>query len=142
MKYLRSTKNGFSLTEVVMGTMLLAVVWVAAMGTLVISRSAVTYARHKVQAIYVAQRILEEQRRLPFPTIVSQPSSPVSIDTKGTFDTNADDMLGNRIITVTNLDTYRKRVSVEINWNERTPGTNLIMREYCTDDIANEPQLN
>jgi hypothetical protein len=79
---------------------------------------------------------------LPFSTLASLPSASVSLDTNGTFDTTADDRTGNRIVTVTNIDTYRKRLKIEINWTEKfLRGTNT-MREYYSTDIAQESQLN
>ena len=92
--------------------------------------------------MYWAQRFIEEQRRLPFATLASLPSASVSIDTKGTFVTPADDLSGNRVVTVTNIDTYRKRVKIEMNWQEKILGGTITMREYYSTDIAFESQLN
>jgi len=136
--------KGFTLAEVMISIGILTIVWISAAGIVIISNYAASRAKHKIQAIYTAQRILEEERRQPFSSIVSLSSAPVSIDTKGTFSTTTDDFMGNRTVTVTDLDTYsyRKRVLVDVNWNEHTNGVNITMHEYCSTDIANESQLN
>jgi hypothetical protein len=92
--------------------------------------------------MYWAQRFIEEERRLPFANLASLPSASVAIDTHGTFTTPGDDLNGNRIVTVTTIDTYRKRVLIEINWVERILGGFRTVREYYSTDIANESQLN
>ena len=142
MSYRSGMSKGFTLVEVLISVGILALVWVSAVGIMVVGNYAASHAKHKAQAIYIAQRILEEERRQPFSSIVSLTSAPVSIDTKGTFSTTTDDFTGNRVVTVTSLDTYRKRVLVEVNWSERTNGVNITKREYCSTDIANETQLN
>jgi len=135
-------KKSFALLEIVISLILLVMIGELPLEGLVHISFLTSYAKHKVQAAYVAQRILEEQRRVPFPNLASQPSTPVTIDTMGTFNNPADDFLGNLIITVNNIDADRKRVRVEINWNEPTFGASWAGREYYTTDIANENQLN
>ncbi len=142
MKQVSRAKGGFTIAEVLISVSVIALVLVAFLGVLVISQEIASYSRHKVQAMYAAQRIVEEQRRLAFATLASQASAAISIDTRGTFNTTADDFMGTRRITVTTLDTYRKRLAVEVDWIEHTFRGNVTMREFCTTDIANEPQLN
>ena len=142
MKNAHKLKKAFTLIETLVSLFLFVLVWMASATSLTVNMSLSSYSKHKVQAIYVAQRILEEERRQPFANLVSLPSASVSIDTMATFDTTADDFMGNRIITVTDIDTFRKRVLVEINWTERISGVTRVMREYYATDIANETQLN
>jgi len=142
MKSIPKLENGFTLIEIMISSFIFVLVWMAIATSFIAVRSLGSYSKHKVQAIYVAQRILEEQRRQPFANLVSQASAPVTIDTMATFSTTADDFMGNRIITVTNIDTYRKRIQVEVNWTEFISRVAIVMREYCTTDIADEPQLN
>lgn len=145
--YCSHLNKGFTLTEAVISLFILTMVWVSAVGVVIVGRYAASHAKHKVQAIYIAQRALEEMRRQPFqsPNFENYAASltgQVNIDTMGSFSNPASPFTGNQIVTVTGLDTYRKRVKVEINWNERLLGGSIVMKEYCTTDIANEPQLN
>ena len=133
--------HGFALTEVLVSILLLGVVLVAHLGALNMYKYMAAFAKHKAQAIYVAQRTLEEQRRQPFAGLASAALGAVSIDTRGTFNSAADDLMGNAILTVTNIDANRKRLQVEVNWRERSPVGLLTLREYCTTDIANDATL-
>ena len=142
MRGLSNTNKGFTLVEVVSAVLLLTLVFVSFLGGLMAFRYAASYSKHKVQAVYVAQRIIEEERRQPFVSLVSLAYGPVSIDTKGTFNTSADDYMGTALVMVNNIDAYRKKVQVEVDWQERTALGAVTKREYCTTDIANEPQLN
>ena len=92
--------------------------------------------------MYWAQRFIEEERRLPFANLATLPSATVSIDTKGTFVTPNDDTSGNRVVTVTNIDAHRKRVLIEMNWQEKILGGVITQREYYSTDISDESQLN
>ena len=143
----RHIKKGFTLTEVVVSLFILTIVWVSAVGLVIVSKYAVSHAKHKSQAIYVAQRTLEQTRRQPFQSpdfenYAASLTGQVNIDTMGKFSSPVNPFTGNQIVTVTKLDTYRKRVRVEVNWKEHIFGGSVVMREYCTTDIANEPQLN
>ena len=92
--------------------------------------------------MYVAQRIIEQERRLTFGNIVSQASTAWTLDTNGTYNTTADDFLGNAIITVISWDAYRKQVQVQVNWQERILAGKVTMREYYATIIANDPLSN
>ena len=134
--------DGFTLTEVLVSILLLGGVLVAHLGALNMYKYLTAFAKHKAQAIYVAQRTLEEQRRQPFAGLKSAALGAASIDTRGTFNSTADDLMGNEILTVTNIDANRKRLQVEVNWKERSPVGTLTLKEYCTTDIANDATLN
>lgn len=144
--HLKSQK-GFTLVEVLISLFIFLIVCLSFASALVTSMYLCSYMKHRVQAMYWAQRLLEEERRIPFANIVSQLSPvTISLDTKATFNVTTDDFTGNRIITVTDVDKavtnmYRKHVQVEINWMERVLGGNVKRQEYCSTDIANEPQI-
>ena len=127
-----------------MAVLLLTTVIVSFLAALIMYKYMASCSRHKVQAIYVAERIIEEQRRQPFANLVSFNYGAVSIDNNGTFNTTADDYMGSALVTVTNLDAYRRRVKVEVDWKERSPigGPAVNRKEFCSTDIADEPQLN
>ena len=142
--------RGFTLPEVLVSLLLLGVVVLAYLSAQNMYRYLGSYAKHKAQAIYVSQRLLEQQRQQPFAGLANANLGQVTIDSKGTFNTTADDFLGNALMTVTNLDANRKRLRIEVNWMERSPvGTALgahmaerLVREYCSTDIANDAEIN
>jgi len=137
------SKKGFTLTELMVSVLILTMVITAFLGSLNAYRFITSYSRHKIQAIYWAQRIMEEQRRITWSSLVSSPyvlngaPYPVPLDIP-----NGRYSLVPPVITVTGLDPHRKRVQVEVDWTEWTPIGTRTMKEFCTTDIANEPQLN
>ena len=140
---IHSLDKGFTLSEILISAVLIVVLLSAAATTIINSQLLSSYARHKLQASYAASQILEQQRRLAFPNIVSASAAAVTLDTKGTYNTTEDDFIGTAAITVTNIDAYRKKVQVEIAWPERlVAGGQITIREYYATTIANEPQLN
>ena len=142
MRYGLRSQKGFTLVEVMISFSFLTVTLLSFYAILISNAYMTSYNRHKLQAAFAAQRILEEQRRATFANLVSANLGAVSVDTKGTFNTTADDLMGAAVLTVTNLDIYRKRAQVEVNWPERSALGAVTMREYYATDIANEPQLN
>ena len=138
----RSKQTGFTLLEIMVALSIFLILFLGAATAIIGSTFLSSVVKHKVQAMYWAQRFIEEQRRLPFTSLASLPAASVSIDTKGTFVTPGDDLSGSRIVTVTNIDTYRKRVRIEMNWTEKIMGGLITQREYYSKDIANESQLN
>ena len=141
---LRNKQAGFTLFEVLVALSIFLVLFLGTATAIIGSVYLSSFVKHKVQAMYWAQRFIEEQRRLPFTTLASLPSACVSIDTHGTFVPCPDPAhpAGNMIVTVTNIDAYRKRVRIEMNWVEKILGGMITMREYYSTDIANESQLN
>jgi len=141
--HIRQAHSGLTLIEVIISGALIVILLTSAAAVIINSEIVSSLARHRQQAVYVGQQILEQQRRLNFAAIVSVGSAPVTLDTRGTFNTVADDVLGNAIINATNIDANRKRVQVEINWLERVlSGGNITMREYFATTIANDSMLN
>jgi len=138
---MRLNGKGFTLVEVMTAVLLLGLVWMAVPGSIVAYKYIASYSKHKVEAIYVAQRVIEETRREPFSNIGSFYEG-VTLDDKNTFGTTADDYLGGADVTVTSLDPYRKRLQVRVEWFERTPIGIVIKNEYCTADISSDTQLN
>ena len=162
--HIRSRIRGISLIEVLIGTLLLTLVWLSAVGVIIVSRYSLSYSKHKIQAMYVAQRIFEEGRRCPSTDLINNATTgfaarhtkAVSIDTNGTQDIaangaltlTADDFMGNSVTQVTPLTDYggsigyRYRIDVEINWVQMLGGTNKTMREHFATDITSEDVLN
>lgn len=142
IKGARNLQNGLTLVEVLVSVTLIVVLLTAAASTILNSQFLSSYAKHKIQAAYVGQQILEQERRLGLSGISSQPSAAVTLDTKGTYGTTSDDFLGNRVITVTAIDAYRKMVQVEINWLEQFGAGKITMREYFKATLSDESTLN
>jgi len=134
-------KKGFTLVEALISIMLLTIAWVATVEVAIIGVTMGSIARHKIQAIYVIQRAVEDLHRKPFSQITNS-TATVSIDTRGTPDNTADDLMGTQTVTVTNTSTYYKKVVVGVSWNERLRSITKAMAEYggtyiCSDPVAN-----
>jgi type II secretory pathway pseudopilin PulG len=135
-------KKGYTLMEAVVALALLALVWVAAVNVIIISRASVSRAKHKVQASYVIQQSIEKLRRLPFNSIVSDTSS-VIVDSKGTPDNPFDDLTGTQVITVSVKDpNYLKYALVQVSWNELLFGKSKTVTECDSTYIASDSQAN
>ncbi len=142
MKKLRRPHSGLTMVEILISMALIVLLITAATHSTLASQFLASYSKHKIQAAYVAQQLLEQQRRTSFASIASAASAAVTLDTNGTYGTTTDDFNGNRIITVTSIDTYRKTVQIEINWLERVGPGKVTEREYFKATIAKEPELN
>ncbi len=140
----RNKQAGFSLLEVMASLSIFLVLFLGTSTAIIGSTYLSSFTKHKVQAMYWAQRYIEEQRRLPFASLVTLPSASASIDTKSTFTASADDFKGNRVVTIIPYanDANRKRIQIEMNWAEKIMGGQITLREYYSTDIANESQLN
>jgi type II secretory pathway pseudopilin PulG len=141
MRNILRSRNGFTLTEAVFSICLLLLVFLAAIDTMIIAKYSASYAKHKIQAMYMAQRTIEALRKQTFSSIANS-TTTISIDTRGTPNTSSDDLTGTQIVTVSSDLGYYKRIVVEIRWNEILFGRSKLMREYCGTYIANEFQVN
>lgn len=136
------SRAGFTLVEVLIAIVLFVVTVVVFFATIVTCSYVASYSTHKIQAIYVAKRIIEEKRRLSFPLVSTGGAwvayGPVSIDTKGTFNNAGDDYMGQAFFAVTNVDPYRQTIQVDVVWQEHAPAGNILMRERCATDFTQE----
>ncbi len=144
MRLTSNYRRGFSLTEAIVSILVLMILWLAAVNAMIVGKYSASYARHKVQAMYIAQQAIENLRKTPYSLMSSSGPAAVSIDSKGTPDTSADNFNGTQTITVYSevAGTYFRRVVVKISWNEIFFGRTKQMNEYCGTYIANEPQVN
>lgn len=136
-----NSQSGLTLVEVLVSVLLIVILLTAAAATILNSQFLSSYSKHKIQAAYVAQQIMEQQRRLGRAARSSRASAAVTLDTRGTYASTTDDFLGNRVITVTNVDALRSLVQVEINWQERFGRGIFTMREYLTSTFTEEDTL-
>lgn len=132
--------KAFTLTEAVITVTVLLLVWVSVVNMLVISRASEARAKHKIQAIYVLQRALDDLQKKPFASIVNS-TSTVTLDTRGTPDIYTDDLTGTQVVTVSSFPYYKKAVA-SLTWNEILWGRTKTLTEYCGTHIANDPQAN
>ena len=136
----RSRKEGFTLVEVTISCVLLAMAFLSLVVIIYTQQSSASYSRHRLQAIYAARAVLDMQRVIGFPYIVDQQFSPpayLGCDM-------SDATVAVKVLSPYNDPTrsYRKTVQVKVSWNENVSGTPVIKQEFLTADIANEPQLN
>jgi type II secretory pathway pseudopilin PulG len=165
MKKPCTTECGYTLVEVLVsvGIMLIFLPFAASM--LTNSQLLASYSKHKIQAAYAAQQIIETERQNPFLVIAPgnsvtiQPSpASVVLDTKGSYTnvncaTNANLFCGTAIITAT-PSVYTNGAGatltsstvdhfvVSINWTENILNLKVPMTETYAEDIANDPMLN
>jgi len=135
-----SLSKGITLTETLFSTILLVSILILAINLIVISKVSGSLSKHKTQAIYIVQRMIEDLRKKPFSSIAGSVSA-VSIDTRGTPEDYSDDLMGTGTVTVGNVN-YYKKVVVEIRWNELIAGGSKTVKECCGTHIANDPQAN
>ena len=142
MKRLKKNNKGFTLAETMVAVLFLTAVWVATMGSLVTNKYIASYSKHKVQAIFAAQSIMEEVHRWPFANIIDFDRPGISLDTRGTFNTAADDMMADAHVRVTILAPNRRRVQVEVVWQEHSAIASQQYHEFLTTTMVNESLLN
>jgi len=157
-----NTKSGFTIIEVIVsvGIMLIFLPFAASM--LTNSQLLASYSKHKIQAAYAAQQIIETQRQNPFKILSagqSQTIGPASaiLDTKGNYSNptcnNPNIFCGTAVITITPAvytnssgvkvtSTTVDHFSVAINWYEQIVNLQIPMTETYAEDIANDTMLN
>jgi len=157
-----NTESGFTIVEILvsMGIMLIFLPFAASM--LTNSQLLASYSKHKIQAAYAAQQIIETQRQNTFTTLsagqskIIGPSSAI-LDTKGNYINptcnNPNIFCGTAVITITPAvytnssgvkvtNTTVDHFSVAINWYEQIINLQIPMTETYAEDIANDPILN
>lgn len=159
MNQLANNESGFTLVEILVsvGIMLIFLPFAASM--LTNSQLLASYSKHKIQAAYAAQQILETQRQNPFlviaagHSVASGPSSVV-LDTKGNYINpncnNSNVFCGTATITVTPAvysnsaipSTTVDHFVVTISWVEQIVKLKVPMTETYAEDIANDTMLN
>lgn len=159
------TKQGFTLVEVLVSLGVLLVFLPFAASMITNSQLLSSYAKHKIQAAYAAQQIIETQRQTsPFIVLTAGQSkiigpASVILDTKGNYNnlncsTNTSIFCGTATVTVTPTvytsttgvkgpaSTVMDHFVVLINWNEQILNSKVAMSETYAEDVANDPMLN
>jgi len=153
-----NTKSGFTIVEVLVSVGILLIFLPFAASMLTNSRLLASYSKHKIEAMYAAQQIIDTYRQNAFVTLAAGQTSiigpsAVILDTKGNYNNNANYFYGTSVVTIapevytnsagvkttnTTVDHY----SVAINWYEQILKLKVPMTETYAEDIANDPMLN
>ncbi len=156
-------EGGFTIVEVLVSVGIMVVLLPFAANMLTNSQLLASYSKHKIEAAYAAQQIIETQRQNPFIVLSSGQSqtigpSSVILDTKGNYNnlncnTNSTIFCGTSVITVTPAvytnsagtkvtSTSVDHFVVQIFWFEQILKSKVSMTETYAEDIANDPILN
>jgi len=159
-------KSGFTIIEVLVSVGIMVIFLPFAAQMLTNSQLLASYSKHKIQAAYVAQQLIETQRQniasyfIPTPLISGQSKTitgPVILDTKGNYNITTCPgyslPCGTAVITVTPrvytngagtsvTSTTVDHFVVSISWTEQILNVQVPMTETYAEDIANDPMLN
>jgi len=161
-KWTDTKSSGFTLVEVLVSVVILLIFLPFAASMLTSSQLLASYSKHKIQAAYAAQQIIEMQRQNPFLTLSpgqSQTIGPASVilDTKGNYTNatcnNTNIFCGTTVITVTpavytngagvsTTSSTTDHFVVKISWVEQIINLQVPMTETYAEDIINDPMLN
>jgi len=153
-----NTKRGFSLIELLMSVGIMLIFLPIVASILTSSRFLSSYSKHKAQAAYAAQQIIETYRQSAFIQLAAGGKSVIGpnnvlLDPKGNFNNNLNSFFGTSTITVTpavytnaagvkttniNVDHF----SIVINWNEQVIKLLVPMSETYAADIEVEQISN
>jgi prepilin-type N-terminal cleavage/methylation domain-containing protein len=157
-----SKKSGFTIVEIIVSMAIMLIFLPFAASMLTNSQLLASYSKHKIQAAYAAQQIIETQRQNPFLVLaagqsVAQGPSSVILDTKGNYANpncnNTNIFCGTAVITVTpavytnslgvkTTSTTVDHFVITINWVEQILKLKVPMTETYAEDIANDTMLN
>jgi type II secretory pathway pseudopilin PulG len=162
-----NTKSGYTIVEVLVSVGILIIFLPFAANMLTNSKLLASYSKHKIQAAYAAQQIIETERQGAFivlaaghsQTIPAAGANAVILDTKGNFsfntcnNANAGAFCGTSVITVTpavytsttgvqTTSTSVDHFVVTISWIEQIINLQVPMTETFAEDVANDTMLN
>jgi type II secretory pathway pseudopilin PulG len=165
MDTLLDNKSGFTIVEVLVSAGIMILLLPFAAGMLTTTQLLASYSKHKIQAAYAAQQIIENQRQSAFVvvpagttvTILPSPSS-VILDTKGNYASancnNNSIFCGTAVVKATQAvytgtngvaqaaSTTVDHYVVTIQWIEQIVNLKVPMTETYAEDIVNDTMLN
>ena len=137
-------ENGFTLIEIIVSMILIPLVWFAVYVPLSVNTMLISQAKHRAQAVFIAQQNLDTMRASGFANLAAFPTPQnVTIDTRGT-PVVGDDLIGVRTI-ILGPDTpvaggHYRQVTVTVNWPENTVGPLIKpMAESLITIISDDP---
>ena len=162
MQKLSNSKSGFTLVEILVSVGIMLIFLPFAANMLVNSQLLASYSKHKIQAAYAAQQLIETQRQSAFVVLAAGQSSVIGpanvlLDTKGNYNNtncnNANVYCGTTTITITptvyttqagatSTSTTVDHVKVQIFWTEQILNLKVPMTETYAEDIANDTMIN
>ena len=170
MHTLTKNNRGFTLVEVLVSIGIMLVFLPFAASMLTNSQLLASYSKHKIQAAYAAQQIIETQRQIistyftaPIGPLLSGQSTTIGpgsviLDTKGNYantncSSNPNIFCGTANITVTpavytnsvgakTTSTSIDHFTIKISWTEQILNMKVPVTEFYAEDIINDPMLN
>jgi len=165
MKNYLNTDSGFTLVEVLVSLAILLLFLPAVASMLTGSQLLASLSKHKTEAAYVAQQLIETERQninafftAPIGPLTAGQSyvigpSTVVLDTKGNYSSSTNYFNGVSVITVTpsvytnasgvqTTSTTTDHFVVTIYWTEQITKAKVQMNETYAADIINDPMLN
>ena len=135
--------NGFTLVEAMLSVVILLVIWLAAINAFILGQYSSSYAKHKMQAIYIAQQQIEMLRKSNYAAMASQSGTfnDVYLDTRVKA-TRVISMDTPTLVHGITADSSYRNVRVEIRWTEPLLGISKTVHEYCAGIISSESQVN
>ncbi len=134
--------RGTTLIEILMSAAIVLLLAAAASITVLNCQYFASYSRHKTQAMFAAQQIIEQIRRVSFTPANSSTVTTVQLDNYGGTVGAGGYFYGTATTTVTNIDAYCNHVDIEIKWKEKMVSGKKDMKEYYSLNIANDPITN
>ena len=164
---LLNTKSGYTLVEVLVSVGIMLIFLPFAGNMLTNSKLLASYTKHKIQAAYAAEQIIETYRQNAFivlsagqsQTIPAAGANAVILDTKGNYsnsncgNANTGNFCGTAVITVTpavytsttgvkTTSTTVDHFVVTVSWIEQIINLQVPMTLTYAEDIANDTMLN
>ena len=142
MKGLKSANNrGFTLVEVFVASILAFLVTLALLGAQVSARHLTHKARLHMEAANTVQRLLEQQKALPYGSIgvVSLPPPTIVLSDNGTAGVLTDDVNGIVTATVDFDDPVlnTKTITISIQWTQHYFGQDRVSNVTLTTIVSN-----
>lgn len=137
-------ESGFTLIEIIVSITLIPVLWFAISVALSVNTMLIVQAKHRAQAVFVAQQNLDWMRTVAYTALPSITThQAVTIDNRGTTATG-DDLTGFRDITLgpdqVITGGHYRQATVAVNWNERMlGGPDKTLTESLTTIISDDP---
>ena len=167
MDKILKTKSGYTLVEVLVSVGIMLIFVPFAGNMLANSKLLASYSKHKIQAAYAAEQIIETYQQSAFivlsagqsQTIPAAGANAVILDTKGNYASsvcgngNTGNFCGTAVITVTpsvytsttgvkTTSTSVDHFVVTISWIEQILKLQVPMTLNYAEDIANDTMLN